>query len=130
MGTIWYAAPEQFVADAPDSKKIDIFAFGSIMYEIVTGAAVFSSCESQTRVLRRIRARNFPILPDGFGQLMQGLIRRCWSEDPRERPSFELIFAEFENCSFRILPGANGDEIKQSVDWLLAVEGKRKAQTL
>jgi hypothetical protein len=73
-------------------------------------------------VLNRIRALDLPILPDNFGCLMQGLIRRCWSPDPRSRPSFDAIFREFQDCGFTILPGVNPDEIRQAVDGVLAEE--------
>jgi hypothetical protein len=129
-GTVWYAAPEQLVEDAPHTKKTDVFSFGYILYEIVTGRAVFPPWESQMGVLRRILVRDFPALPDQFGPLMQGLIRRCWSVDPFARPSFEEIFCEFQDCGFDILPNVNPEAIRKSIDEVLAFEAETTGQKI
>jgi hypothetical protein len=124
-GTLRYAAPEQFVEDTPHTTKTDVFSFGYILYEIITRKPVFSASESTMSVLTRIRDRDFPTLPAKFGALMQGLIDRCWSADPRYRPSFEFMFREFEQCGFAILEGADPAAIRTSVNGILALEGRQ-----
>jgi serine/threonine protein kinase len=124
-GTVWYAAPEQLVEGVRHTMKTDVFSFGYVLYEIITGKAVFGPPESVMGVLKRIRARDLPTLPDQFGDLMQGLIRRCWSKSPRDRPSFEAIFREFEQSNFAILPDANLEVIKESVNKILTWESER-----
>jgi serine/threonine protein kinase len=121
-GTVWYAAPEQLVGGGRHTTKIDVFSFGHILYQILTGQAVFGPLDTVTSVQKRIREDSLPILPDRFGSLMQGLIHRCWSELPTSRPSFDAIFQEFKECGFAILPDADSEAIKRSVDEILALE--------
>jgi serine/threonine protein kinase len=127
-GTVSYAAPEQLVGGGRHTTKIDVFSFGHILYEILTGQEVFGPSETVTSVQRRIREDRLPILPDRFGSLMQGLIRRCWSEVPTSRPSFDAIFQEFKECGFAILPDADSEAIKRSVDEVLALEVRPRHQ--
>jgi hypothetical protein len=123
-GTIWYSAPEQLVVGGRHTRKIDVFSFGYILYEILTGNAVFAPSEPERHVQKRIRRGELPVLPHQSGTLMQGLIRRCWSVDPTSRPSFEGIFREFEECGFAILPDADPEVIKQYVNGILALESR------
>jgi serine/threonine protein kinase len=114
--------------DGPHTPKIDVFSFGLILYEIITGQAVFPLFPSVTQTCRevqqRIRSRTLPSLPVESGALMDGLIRRCLSQDPRGRPSFAEIFHEIENSNFAILPGVDCKEIRKSVDEILSWEGE------
>jgi serine/threonine protein kinase len=123
-GTLWYAAPEQLEEGERHTTKTDVFSFGYLLYEIITGRAVFAPPDTPMSVLRRIRAGDFPTLPDGFGAFMQGLIRRCWSKNPRDRPSFAQILRQFEDCGFTILPGVNADAIREAVDEVVAWESR------
>jgi hypothetical protein len=56
-------------------------------------------------VIRQKRAKRRPDVPEECGPFMGGLIRRCWSEDPSDRPSFDEILREFQARQFNILPG-------------------------
>jgi serine/threonine protein kinase len=127
-GTVWYAAPEQLEENMPHTRKTDVFSFGYVLYEILTGKEVFAPSERAYSVLKRIRAQQFPTLPEAFGSLMQGLVRRCWSNNPRDRPSFEAIFREFEDCGFAILPDADPERIQACVNEILALERAPKQQ--
>jgi serine/threonine protein kinase len=127
-GTLWYAAPEQTVDDEPHTKKTDVFSFGYLLYEIITGRRVFVAPDTPSGLVRRIQGRQFPTLPSEFGQFMQGLIVRCWSVNPRERPSFEVIFREITDSGFAILPGANAEAIRQSIQEILDWEDKASDQ--
>jgi serine/threonine protein kinase len=122
-GTVCYAAPEQWAEFGPHTTKTDVFSFGLVLYEIITGRSVFGEL-SHWQVLKRMRARNLPTLPEEFGALMQKLIARCWSQDPRDRPSFAAIFDQFEESGFALLPGVNADEIRLSVNEVLSWEAR------
>jgi serine/threonine protein kinase len=127
-GTIWYAAPEQFVEGAAHTRETDVFAFGYLLYEIITGKPVFAPPESRMGVVRRIRAHDLPTLPPSFGVLMPGLISRCWSLNRRLRPSFEAIFGEFEDCGFAILPDVDSDQVRAFVNEILDLENRITGQ--
>jgi serine/threonine protein kinase len=123
-GTPHYAAPEQFQEHAELTPKIDVWSFGLILYEIVSGSAVFPSSLQPREVARQIRARYRPPVPRTGGDHMGDLIERCWSQDPLDRPSFADILREFQSRQFAILPSTNIDEVRDAVEEVLQWESK------
>jgi serine/threonine protein kinase len=121
-GTVHYAAPELFDADAELTPKVDVWGFGLTLYEIVSGFAVFPISLSPFDVIRKMRRGYRPVIPVECGGYMEGLIRRCWSDDPSSRPSFSEILAEFRDRQFAILPGIACEEIRRAVDDVLRWE--------
>jgi serine/threonine protein kinase len=121
-GTPHYAAPELFDENAPLTPKVDVWAFGLIVYEILTGSAVFPISLSPFDVLRKLRNRDRPIIPPKCGQYMEVLIRRCWSEDPGSRPSFDEILRQCEERRFAIIPNVNREEVLRLVHDVLKWE--------
>jgi serine/threonine-protein kinase len=108
-GTIKYSAPEQRIWGFSYTKQVDVYAFGLVAYEIVTG--------------RYAANRTQAVLPVGlFGPLMQSLIARCWAEQPTDRPSFDGILQEMRANDFAILPNADRNVIRQSVSQVLEAE--------
>jgi serine/threonine protein kinase len=106
-GTWEYAAPEQWEPHGPYTEKVDIFAFGVVVYEIITG----QSC----RWAGGSRLSPLPDPPAGYGSLIQNLIRECWLLEPSHRPSFQEIFDRFKSSEWAILPGADARAIAKSV---------------
>jgi serine/threonine protein kinase len=102
--TEMYAAPEQWTPKGRYNEKVDVFTFGLVAFEIITGRPAFDPQRSR-----------LPDLSQSFSPLMQKVIRRCWSLTPAERPSFDDIFNEFKENRWAILPGADGERIAASV---------------
>jgi serine/threonine protein kinase len=113
VGTIHYAAPEMYQDDVIVTTKCDVFSFGLVLYEILTGKPVFHPSQLPFGVIRRLRAGDFPELPSDLGTTMQNLLRKCWANDPEMRPSFAEIFAVFKSDDFAILPDANAGKIDE-----------------
>ncbi|HET9712430.1 MAG TPA: serine/threonine-protein kinase [Pyrinomonadaceae bacterium] len=86
MGTIGYMSPEQALGRAVDQRS-DIFAFGCILYEIVTGRKPFAG-DSMVDSLHKIIYTPAAPVKD-FNQNcpyeIQRIIRRCLSKDPEDR---------------------------------------------
>jgi serine/threonine protein kinase len=125
--TVHYAAPEMFVEDGELTAKVDVWAFGLILFEILTGSPVFPISLSPFDVIRKLQNQNRPFIPIRCGEYMDGLIRRCWSDDASSRPTFDEILREFQACGFAIVPGADREEIRAAVERVLSWEFKAGA---
>ena len=85
LGTAAYMAPEQ-ARGKPVDKRADIWAFGCVLYEMLTGRAPFDG-ETITDVLvgdPRDRARLGGAARDDACQLSGRCLRRCLEKDPQQ----------------------------------------------
>jgi len=94
MGTVGYMSPEQVRGELADARS-DIFAFGCVLYEMLTGEGAFArptAAETMTAVLRdepRPLAETRPEVPAIVGRLLE----RCLAKplDARFRSGRELL---------------------------------------
>lgn len=86
LGTLAYMAPEQIDGRAIDTRA-DVFAFGAVLFEMVTGLKAFDG-ESPARVMSAILrdepARVSAIIPVTPAAL-EALIHACLAKDPNDR---------------------------------------------
>src|ERR1700680_4830584 len=85
LGTAAYMSPEQARGKACD-KRTDIWAFGCVLYELLTGKQAFHG-ESTTEILAAVvRAEpDWTRLPEATPQTIRLLLRRCLRKDRRQR---------------------------------------------
>jgi Tol biopolymer transport system component len=85
LGTAAYMSPEQARGRAVD-KRADIWAFGCVLYEMLTGRQAFSG-ESTTDVLASVvqREPDWSLLPIEVPPAVGTLLRRTLQKNPRER---------------------------------------------
>jgi Tol biopolymer transport system component len=81
LGTAAYMSPEQAKGKSVD-KRADIWAFGCILYECLTGKRVFEG-ETVTETLAAVLTRD-PEL-EKVPAKMHPLLYRCLEKDPRKR---------------------------------------------
>ena len=81
LGTAAYMAPEQARGKVVD-KRADIWAFGVVLYEMVTGKRLFEG-EDLTETLASV-VKVEPVLSDA-PRSIQRLLRKCLEKDPRKR---------------------------------------------
>ncbi len=96
VGTVPYMAPEQ-VEGRPTDARTDLFAFGAVLYEMLTGRRAFDG-ESPASVMAAIlehepealSARQ-PLVPPA----LERLVTRCLAKDPDDRwqTARDLAFA-------------------------------------
>ena len=86
LGTVPYMSPEQARGTAVD-RRTDIWAFGCILYELLTGRRAFPSGETASDTLAAILARDpdWSALPASVPSRLRRLVTRCLKKDPRER---------------------------------------------
>ena len=83
-----YAAPE--VYDGEYSSKIDVYSFGVIVYEVVTGNRAFRNM-TPMQLMKHVGLGKREPIPDSVSPFAKYLIEVCWSQDPSSRPSFSDI---------------------------------------
>ena len=85
MGTAAYMSPEQ-AKGKPVDKRADIFAFGAILYELLTGKRAFEG-ETITETLGAIihKEPDWAILPETTPSIIQVLLRQCLQKNADSR---------------------------------------------
>ncbi|MDA2935362.1 serine/threonine protein kinase [Acidobacteria bacterium AH-259-D05] len=85
LGTAAYMSPEQ-ARGKPVDKRADIFAFGCVLYELLTGKRAFQG-ETITETLGAIihKEPDWERLPETTPGIIRSLLRRCLQKDPYDR---------------------------------------------
>ena len=85
MGTAAYMSPEQ-ARGKPVDKRADIWAFGCVLYEILTGQKAFEG-EDVSLTLSAVLQREpqWEGLPQALSPTLDTYLRRCFEKDPRQR---------------------------------------------
>lgn len=85
LGTVAYMSPEQARGRRVD-KRTDIWAFGCVLYEMLTGRPAFWG-EDVPEILSNILQRepNWTLLPPGVPPGIQKLLRLCLEKDMKKR---------------------------------------------
>jgi serine/threonine-protein kinase len=85
LGTAAYMAPEQARGKRVD-RRADIWAFGCVLYEMLTGHKAFSGETTSDILAGVIRAEpDWTALPNSVPQRIRELVRRCLQKDPKLR---------------------------------------------
>src|SRR4030095_7244053 len=85
LGTAAYMSPEQARGKAVD-KRADIWAFGCLLYEMLTGRVAFSAeTISDTIAVVLGRAPDWSRLPESTPPNIRRLLERCLEKDPKRR---------------------------------------------
>jgi dipeptidyl aminopeptidase/acylaminoacyl peptidase len=124
VGTVAYMSPEQ-LRGKPVDHRSDIFSFGAILYEIVSGNRAFrgeTEVDTMTAVLREEPAAAHledASIPAGY----QDIIRHCLEKEPENRfqSAKDLVFA-LQTLSgsspVRTIPSPR--PVKRALPWALA----------
>lgn len=85
LGTAAYMAPEQAKGRAVD-RRADIWAFGCVLYEMLTGKMTFSG-ETVTDILAEVIKTDpdWAKLPSATPSHIRVLLKRCLQKDSRQR---------------------------------------------
>lgn len=86
LGTAAYMAPEQARCEVVD-KRADIWAFGVVFYELLTGKMLFGQSKNVSDVLAAVLTRepDFQALPKSTPPRVRRLLEHCLRKDPRQR---------------------------------------------
>jgi len=85
LGTAAYMSPEQARGRMVD-KRADIWAFGVVLFEMLTGRRAFESDDvSMTLAVVMTQEPDWSALPSSTPPALRRALRRCLKKDPRER---------------------------------------------
>src|SRR6266446_4406261 len=86
MGTVGYMSPEQVRGDSSDHRT-DIFAFGTVLYEMLAGKRAFqkpTATETMTAILREDPPNILDLVPN-LPLGLQRILQRCLEKEPEQR---------------------------------------------
>ena len=103
IGTPAYMAPEQALADPGMDHRADLYAFGLIAYEMLTGAPTFAADSPKGLLTAHLLELPEPIVhrrPE-LPAPLASLVMRCLEKRPADRPqSAEEIIREMDEVIF------------------------------
>ena len=106
LGTVGYMSPEQVRGETVDART-DIFSFGAVLYEMLTGAKAFVK-DSATETLAAI-LRDDPPAPEITGRSipagLQRIVHHCLEKHPAQR------FRSAHDVAFALESLSTGSEV-------------------
>jgi hypothetical protein len=73
------------------TKESDVYSYAMTCYEVLTGLQPFENEGYDDSNYDVVFHGERPKLPSKMKDWIKGLLRRCWSQDPSERPTFDEI---------------------------------------
>jgi Tol biopolymer transport system component/predicted Ser/Thr protein kinase len=113
VGTVAYMSPEQAEGKPVDSRS-DVFAFGAVLYEMVTGRRAFQGASTASTLAAILREQPKPAtqIAEQAPRELEKIIARCLRKDPQRRyqsmEDVKLALEELkEESESGVLPAAS-----------------------
>jgi serine/threonine-protein kinase len=83
-GTLQYMAPEQLQGKPDVDSRADIFSFGCVLYEMLTGKRAFDGTNAAS-IVAAVMERSAPSISEVAPASLDRLLQRCLAKDANER---------------------------------------------
>ncbi|KAJ6414656.1 hypothetical protein OIU84_003622 [Salix udensis] len=104
-GTLPWMAPELLDGNSNRvSEKVDVFSFGIVMWEILTGEEPYANMQFGAIIGGIVSNTLRPPLPEHCDTGWRTLMEECWASHPEARPSFTEITDRLRNMSASLQP--------------------------
>ncbi|XP_022729247.1 uncharacterized protein LOC111284678 isoform X2 [Durio zibethinus] len=104
-GTLPWMAPELLNGSSSlVSEKVDVFSFGIVMWELLTGEEPYADLHYGAIIGGIVNNTLRPPVRESCDPEWRSLMERCWSSEPSERPSFTEIANELRSMAAKIPP--------------------------
>ncbi|RHZ85180.1 hypothetical protein Glove_71g105 [Diversispora epigaea] len=94
VGVLPYIAPEVLSGDEDYTKAADVYSFGIIAYEMITGFPPYPDIPHDEDLAIKICNGLRPKIPFHTPKLITQVIMRCWDARVTHRPTFEELREE------------------------------------
>ncbi|XP_067003401.2 mitogen-activated protein kinase kinase kinase 13-A isoform X2 [Anabrus simplex] len=125
-GTVAWMAPE-VIRNEPCSEKVDIWSYGILLWELLTCETPYKDVDSSAIMFGVGNyTLHLPIpstCPEGF----RLLVKQCWSEKPRNRPSFKNILMHLDIAAVEVLCTPADEYLRTQKTWKEEIRGVMSA---
>uniref|UniRef100_K3XUW7 Protein kinase domain-containing protein n=1 Tax=Setaria italica TaxID=4555 RepID=K3XUW7_SETIT len=91
-GTLPWMAPELLNGSSSlVSEKVDVFSFGIVMWELLTGEEPYAELHYGAIIGGIVNNTLRPRVPESCDPQWRALMEQCWAAEPSERPSFTEV---------------------------------------
>jgi hypothetical protein len=125
MGTVGYFSPEQVRGQTADHRS-DIFSFGAVLYEMLTGRRAFKR-DSTVETMNAILKEDPPDLSETKATIppaLDRLVRHCLEKSPQQRfQSAHDVAYDLESLSGSSVPAVSAAPVQRKRKRRLAIAG-------
>ncbi|UJR79723.1 serine/threonine-protein kinase [Sandaracinus amylolyticus] len=112
IGTPAYMSPEQLRGEVSQDGAIDVYALGTIAYEMLSGSLPFASPTPVAMIAAKLRDRATPLgTRSRVPRELDALVLRCLDHDPHARPSASEIEAALSSLSLHTAADAEPTDL-------------------
>jgi serine/threonine protein kinase len=85
-------APELFEVDKPYNEKVDVYAFGVMLNEMMAKSPPFAGL-GVPEIRNAVLSGGRPEVPLSAPKPLTDIVVKCWDQQPANRPSMEKVLS-------------------------------------
>ncbi|OHT00979.1 TKL family protein kinase [Tritrichomonas foetus] len=105
IGTTLWMAPEVLLSTPFYDEKVDVYSFGILLWELLTGCAPYNNEVTADLTVQIVEYNLRPPIPEDTPESLKSLIENCWEAQPSNRPTFHQIVTCLSDPAYQI-PGS------------------------